>query len=155
MCKKVTLKNIVFALVTIVWFAVFVLIPFSISFNPNFTQTNATLDMIRNLDNACITISSIILAAILAIMTILITKDPKLSGDQFLDISSIPFFAIVCSLFSLYLTYFDFNNAKLLLALSMEFTIGGIFALYFILTFKREKNFPNAIGKQDESKSFT
>ena len=93
--------------------------------------------------------------AILAIMAIVITKDSTASGNILLDISVIPFFAIVASLFSLYLSYFNFDNAKLLLALSMEMTIGAIFVLYLILTFEREKNFPKIVAKQDGPKSAT
>jgi len=138
MCKEGTLEKIILVIVSIVWFVVLVAVPVFIFIYPNFSQpSDATLDMFRSLDNACITISSVILATILAIMTILISKDSPFSSYKLLDISSLPFFAIVTGLFSLFMTYFDFNSARLLVALSMEFTIGSIFALYLIISLKR------------------
>jgi len=141
MCKKLTLENIIFTLVTIVWLVVFVLIPIHIVIYPNFSESNSTFEMIRGLDNACITVSSVIIATILAMMAIIITKVPNIVIYRLLDVSAIPFFGIVTGLFSLYLSYVDFNSSKLLLAFTMEFTIGGIFVLYLILTLKKKQFF--------------
>jgi len=145
MCKILTLENIIFALVAIVWFVILILIPVHIGLYSGFSEPNlTTYEMIRSLDNSCITILSIILATILAMMAIIITKVPKVDIYRLLDISAIPFFGIVTGLFSLYTSYFDFGTSKILLAATMEFTIGSIFALYVILTLKRKQFFEDS-----------
>jgi hypothetical protein len=151
MCKKLSLENIIFAFVTVVWLGVFILIPIHIVIYPNFSETASTFEMIRSLDNACITVSSVILATILAMMAIIITKVPKIDIYRLLDVSSLPFFGIVTGLFSLYLSYFDFSSSKFLLAFTMEFTIGGIFALYLILTLKKKQFFDDTSCERNPS----
>ena len=141
MCKYLTIENVIFVLIAIVWISVAILIPVHVVIYPTFTNTSSTYEMIRNLDNACITVSSVIIASILAMVAIIVTKVSNKIIYRLLDVSAIPFFGLICGFFSLYLSYFDFNNSKFLLALTMEFTIGGIFALYLILTLKRNRFF--------------
>ena len=100
------------------------------------------IDMIRVLDNACITIVSIILAAIFAIMGLMISKDkPIKTGIGLMAVTSIA--ALITSLFSIYLSYNSktFDSSKFLLFVTMGITIANLAALFIILNFKSNDYF--------------
>jgi len=101
-------------------------VAFVITMNPNIT-----IDFIKDLSNACITISSIALATILAFFAIISTK---MKTEQIkklpIGLIIIPIFGAFLGLFALYFAYFNLNSAKILLAVSMEFTVGNFLVLY-------------------------
>lgn len=98
--------------------------------------------MIHDLANACITISSIILATILAITAILINrKSAKSLTIWLINTCSLPIFGIIFGLISLFYSYIEgfFQYAKTTLVLSIMFTILGILAIYIVLERKTDQ----------------
>ena len=91
---------------------------------------------ILGMANACITINSIALATILAVIAIIASvKQTMKASRQYLVLSLIPIIGIGCALFSLNYSYFDstFDMAKELLAASIEISIASIFVVYLLL----------------------
>lgn len=125
-----------------IWIIIIILIPVFIVLNQNFTESDKIIGMIQTLDNACLTVSSVVLAAILAIVTLMVDKPANKKIDGVLNLAILPIAAIICGLFSLFTSYFDFNHSKFLLAVTMEFTIAGIVGLYLLFTYKKDSFIP-------------
>lgn len=106
------------------------------------TNTKNWLDMIRSVDNACITISSITLAAIIAIMAIIAAKNPDKPIKNTVFYMAIPsIIGSITSLFSLYFSYnpVTFDASKDLLSLSMGFSVISLLILLIIMNFEKDK----------------
>ncbi len=131
-----------------------ILVPLFIIFT--FNQSSQSIDMIRTVGNAILTVSSIILATILAIMTIAMTSSTysdltppnstapqsKTFPESLLYLAAIPIFGIILGLFSIFISYFNFDIAKVIFGLGMEVTIAEIFTL-FVLFVNIKTIFPN------------
>lgn len=113
-------------------------------------------NFIRELSNACITVSSVFLASILAIFTIITTTKHTLAKR----ISFLPLLPIVGILSGLYAMYFSFDpntisQARTFLAFSMEFTVGSFVVTYLLLDwgklFKVEEKKTNSDGSPKKS----
>jgi len=115
--------------VIVVWFFIAVGVAFVVINN-----SNVTLDFVKDLSNACLTISSISLATILAFFAIIATK---MNSGQIkklpIGLIIIPILGAFLGLFALYFAYFNLNSAKILLAISMEFTVGNFLVLYSLV----------------------
>lgn len=138
---------------TIIVYIVIIILLYINSSNINNSQNS--LDMIRTLDNACITISSITVAAIIAIMTIIATRSPQkpIKWTVF-SIATPSIIGVLTSLFSLYFSYDTrtFDASKTLFALTMGFTIVGIFVLFFIINYEKDKFLRSRKDAQKEVK---
>lgn len=93
---------------------------------------------VRDLSDACITVSSIFLASILAIFAIITTIKQTLT----MKISILPILPIIGILSGLFAIYFSFDTntilqAKKSLAFSMEFTIGSFIVTYLLLDWQK------------------
>jgi hypothetical protein len=119
--------------ITIIWIFVAFYIAFITIVSKDITFNNPQ-NFINSISNACITVSSITLAAIFAIIAIIETKSPE-KAAKLMPISAIPIFAIILSLFSLYFSFFEssFQSAKGLLAGAMELTVASIIILYIMV----------------------
>jgi hypothetical protein len=92
--------------------------------------------MIQNLDNASITVASLLIAVIFAIITIIkanLQNDKKIDEkviDAFMVLAAFVIFAVIFGLISLYESYFNnLNYASTLCGLSLGLTI---FVLFFL-----------------------
>jgi uncharacterized membrane protein YdcZ (DUF606 family) len=113
-----------------VWMVIAIAIGITITFNPSINQ-----DFIKTMSDACITVSSIFLASILAIFAIISTKSKKRIP---VEVTTLPIFGIITSLFSLYFVYLEnyLSTARGLIALSMELTIGSFLAITLLLNYE-------------------
>ena len=106
-------------------------------------STSASLELIQNVDNACLTISSISLAAILAIIAIIVTRSPAKSVKPSIFYRAIPSIGgALTALYSLLFSYSGIYDAgKNLLTLSMAFTVLSLLMLFIIFNFEKDKFF--------------
>jgi hypothetical protein len=153
----------IYAIVKTVFSILMVIIPMFLILSSFVFNLNQPLDMIRTMSNAILTVSSIILATIIAILTIFYAsptprnkkqqEDLKLFRGSLLYIVAIPVFGIALGLFALLISYYNYFFALILFALGMEATIAEIFALYAVF-YKFKKIFPDpTCNTTKESKS--
>jgi hypothetical protein len=104
-------------------------IPIGIFLNFGNTMNITTLkELVQNLDNSCITIATITLAVIFAIITIFITKQDSEKKDSekidgFMIMAALTILTIIFSLSSQYYSYLNLSIATYLCALSVMLTI--------------------------------
>ena len=118
--------------VVIIWILLAVIFAIVIIMDPRITYDKPS-GFIGGLSTACITISSIILAAIYAIITIIGVRSPE-KVKKYVPFSIIPIVGISLGLFSLYFSFFEntFPTVKFLIAFSMGFTIISFIVVYLI-----------------------
>ncbi|MGA2934396.1 MAG: hypothetical protein ABSD81_04510 [Methanomicrobiales archaeon] len=105
-----------------------------IAFNPKIAYENPD-GLVKDLINTCITVLSIAIATILAYTAIIETRSPGSVKNNLIIFSMIiPIIGILFGLFSLYYSYFSetFELGKILLAVTMELTIGSILLLLLL-----------------------
>lgn len=107
------------------------------------TNSEQWLDMIRSMDNACITVSSITLATFFAIMALMVSRRPDKSLPWWVFTMAIPSLGgALTGLFSLFFSYnpsvITFDASKNLLVLAMGFTIVSGVLLFIIMNFLKD-----------------
>jgi hypothetical protein len=106
-----------------------------IELNSDISYNRHWVEMIRTLDNACITIASITFAAIIAIILIKGIAESK-KGLVWIGLLSLG--SVTTGLFSILFSYEEklFSNSKLLLFVTMAFSIANICGLYIYLNWR-------------------
>ncbi|MGD0080226.1 MAG: hypothetical protein ABSB80_06225 [Methanoregula sp.] len=116
-----------------IFFTLLAIIIASFIATSNITYT-FPLGYINEIANACILVSSITLATIYAIITIIVTK-PSKNCPNFVPVSIIPIVGIITGVLALTLSPFSdtFVWAKNVLVISVIFTFSGFTILYLLM----------------------
>jgi len=99
--------------------------------------------MIQTVDNACLTISSITLAAIIAIIAIIVARAPEKPIKYTVFYFAIPSIAgALTGLFSMLFSFMSlYDPAKNLFALTIGFTVVSLVILFIIMNFEKDNFF--------------